>query len=135
MRSRDAASAAWRRTSSATCSAGAACAASESSSRLSSVEYCWSESRGPRLSVPISSPPETSGTTSDTPASRSASTAGDCSSSRSTSTTPPAVCRYASSGSLGAISTAGPTGRLGSTRGLAVDDGGLGPQAPRRLCG
>ena len=58
MRSRDAASDACRRTSSATCSAGAAWAASESSSRLSSVEYCWSESRGPRFSVPTSSPPD-----------------------------------------------------------------------------
>ena len=108
IRSRDAASDACRRTSSATCSAGAACAASESSSRLSSVEYCWSESRGPRLSVPISSPPRDERHHQRDPRlperrRRPASRARAC----STSTAPPAVWRYATSGSFGAISTAG----------------------------
>ena len=41
----------------------------------------WSERRGPRLSRPISSPWLTSGTTSFTPAARSASSAGESSSS------------------------------------------------------
>ena len=44
------------RTSSATRTAGAACVARLASRRRSSVEYSCSESRGPRLSVPINSP-------------------------------------------------------------------------------
>ena len=87
-RSRSAASAACSRTSWATRMAGAAWAARVVRRRRSSVEYSCSDSRGPRLRVPISSPCETSGTTSATPASRSAGTAGESSSRRASSTGP-----------------------------------------------
>lgn len=107
MRWRSRASCCCWRTSWATLTAGAVCAARSLRSLRSSAEYsCWLI-LGPRLSSPINSPWLTSGTTILTSASFIRRNAGESNSSLSTSTTPETPARYARMGSSGEISSPG----------------------------